>query len=239
MILFFLPASIAQVDIPAFRAPVVDEAGVFSRGFEVRLGETLEKVRRQGGPQIAVLTLPDLENESIEQTSILVAEAWQMGTAEKDNGVLILIAQKQKRVRIEVGQGLEGDLTDFESSRIINQIMLPLFKNGEMESGLLLGVARIVQVTAPELDVDQLFGSQNEFRPQDSREKSKGSRWLSILIFIAMAFLFIRHPRLFLLILLSGAGRRGGGFGGGSFGGGGFGGGGGGGFSGGGASGGW
>lgn len=201
------------------------------------MNQALKTVQLRNGPQIGVLTLQDIESETIEQTSIRVAEQWKLGTAEGDNGVIVLIAVEQRKVRIEVGQGLEGDLTDFESSKIINELMLPLFKNGDFPSGLLVGVARIIQITAPDINVEALFSGNGDFKAKAvQKESSAASRVVSILIFIGAIFMFIKYPRLFLLILLSGAGRRGGG----SFGGGGGGwSGGGGGFSGGGASGGW
>ncbi len=230
--------SAALVKIPPIGAPVVDNAGMLTQEFESQLNSALEDIYRKGGPQLRVLTLQDIEDESIEQTSIRVVDQWKLGTKEKDNGALVLIAQKQRRVRIEVGQGLEGDLTDVEASRIISQIMLPLFKRGEIESGVMLGVARIIQVTAPEVNLDQYFSTapQQEFIPADAESGKKRSSWPAIIIFIIGAFLFIRHPRLFLLFLLA-RGGGGGGFGG--RGGRGWSGGGGGGFSGGGASGGW
>lgn len=226
----------AQVEIPKPRQPVVDEAGVFSAAFESTLNQALKSVQSQGGPQIGVLTLGDIGDETIEQVSIRTADQWKLGTAEKDNGVIVLLALKQKKIRIEVGQDLEGDLTDFESSKIIQQYMLPLYKNGEFESGTLIGLAQIIKITAPEIDVDALFSGRSNFKPKvANKEPTMASRILTILLFIFGIYMFIRHPRLFLLFLLSGAGRRGGG---GGFGGGGWSGGGGG-FSGGGASGGW
>jgi uncharacterized protein len=217
----------------------MDEAGLLSSSFQNRMNQVLTDVMNQGGPQIGILTLASLEGESIEQSSIRVADQWQLGDKTKDDGVIILVAQKERRVRIEVGQGLEGDLTDLESSRIINQLMLPLFKQGEIESGLWLAAARITQVTAPQLPLDRIFGdSQEAFQAPKASNQSARHRWPIILIFVVFVILFLRYPRFFLLMLLASRSR--GGWGGGGFGGGGSGWGGrGGGFSGGGASGGW
>jgi uncharacterized protein len=188
---------------------------------------------------VAVLTLATLGELSIEQVSIQVAEKWKLGSEKSDKGVLVLVAPKERRMRIEVGQGLEGDLPDAISKRIIDQVMTPLFRSGDPERGIVLGVLNILKRTNPDLDLQQFFGAQKLSNlAQPKNESSPLSR---IVIFVVMALLlllFIRHPFLFLLFL-SGAGRGGGGgFGGGSGRGGSWSGGGGG-FSGGGSSGSW
>ena len=225
----------APFQIPALTAPVMDLAGVLSSQTVDHLNEAIRYLREQGGAQITVLTLPTLGGLSIEEASIKITDQWKLGTKRTSDGVLFLIAPSEHRMRIEVGQGLEGDLTDAISHRIIEESVTPLFKAGDVDSGITVGVYKIAQVTNPNID---LSGQLNLQRRGGSTRGGGGS---SILLFII----------IFVVIwLLSGRGRRGSGggmfFGGGGFGGGGFGGGGsggwgggGGGFSGGGSSGGW
>ena len=226
----------APFQIPALTAPVMDLAGVLNSQTVDHLNDAIRYLREQGGAQITVLTLPTLGGLSIEEASIKITDQWRLGTKRTSDGVLFLIAPSEHRMRIEVGQGLEGDLTDAISHRIIDESVTPLFKAGDIDSGITVGVYKIAQVTNPNIDLSGQLNLQR--RGGSSRSGGGGS---SILLFII----------IFVVIwLLSGRGRRGpgggmfiggGGFGGGGFGGGGSGGwgGGGGGFSGGGSSGGW
>lgn len=227
----------AEFKVPYLTSPVVDQAHMLPSNQEARLGEVLRKLKQQGGSQIQVLTLKNLDGLTIEQASIKVVDEWKLGTKDKDNGVLLLIAQQERKIRIEVGQGLEGDLPDAIAKRIISEVMIPLFQAGQPESGILLGTMNIVEKTDPQFPFKSYFEGQS-FQSQQrvSKEKSLISRIFSILIFLALLILFIKNPVLFLL-LLQGGGR--GGYRGGGYGGGGGWSGGGGGFSGGGASGGW
>ena len=212
----------------------MDVAGVLSSQTVERLNNAIRYLREQGGAQITVLTLPTLGGLSIEEASIKITDQWKLGTKRTSDGVLFLIAPTEHRMRIEVGQGLEGDLTDAISHRIIDESVTPLFKAGDIDSGISVGVYKIAQVTNPKIDLS----GQLNLQRRSGRSRGGGS---SILLFII----------IFVVIwLLSGRGRKGPGgpmfFGGGGFGGGGFGGGGsggwgggGGGFSGGGSSGGW
>lgn len=235
--LFLFESASAQFKAPHLSAPVMDQAGLISRPLEQKINRALKNLWQQEGSQIQVLTLKDLKGFSLEQASIDIVDQWQLGGKETDKGVLLLIAQKERKIRIEVGQGLEGSLTDAHSKRIISEVMVPLFQAGEAESGILLGVLNIVEKTNPEFPIREILGGKS-FRPRQSikKEESLFSRIFQALCFLFLIVLFIRNPMLFLL-LLSGS-RRGGGFGGGGYGGGGWSGGGGG-FSGGGASGGW
>lgn len=234
--------------VPRLTGPVVDNGGFLSPAAERQIAAALMTVKRKGGgTEIGVLTVPDLGGLTIEQASIQVADAWRLGSDAEDNGVLLLVAKKERRVRIEVGQGLEGVLTDAHSKRIIDETIVPLFRSGDTEQAILLGVYQVAKRTNPELDLKQIFGAQASQWKQQPRSRGR-TGWGAIipLIFILL-FIFGGRGRgmgggLFTGLLLGsmmGGGRRygGGGFGGGGFGGGGFGGGGG--FSGGGASGGW
>ena len=225
-----------QFKVPKLTAPVVDTAGLLDQRTSRVLSNSLRDLQRAEGTQIVVLTVPTLGELTVEQASIEVAESWKLGSAKKDDGVLVLIAAKERKMRIEVGQGLEGELTDAYSKRIIDETMTPLFKSGDVNGGVLAGVFQIVTLTNPDFDIkSKLSGAGLSRRPR-SGARAKLSPFKLIFFGIMFFFLiFTRMGRMLLFYsLLSGGGRRGGG----GFGGGGFRGGGGG-FSGGGASGGW
>jgi uncharacterized protein len=237
-------AGAAELEIPALRSAVTDRAGILSPATRQRLESALQQLQRVGGTQLAVLILPDLAGLTIEQASIQVVDEWKLGSKEADNGVLLLIAPNERKVRIEVGQGLEGALTDAHSKRIIDEGITPLFREGDMDGGVTFGVYQIARITNPDVDLTAYFEGQLR------KPRASGSRDASPIqiIFMGLLMLLVFSARMgFLPFLVMGGmggfgGRRGmGGFGGGLGGGGGFGGfsGGGGGFSGGGASGGW
>ena len=214
-------------EVPRGGKAVVDEAGLLSRQTTKALSNALYQVKKQTGNEIAVLTVKSLEDETIDGYSIKVADQWKLGTKGKDNGVLFLIAVDEKKMRIEVGRGLEGDLPDVMAGRIIQQIK-PYFKKGDYKSGIIVGVSHIVEKTGGKLT--------NAPRVRNRRSR-KGFSGLIFIIFIIIAMGSGRGGRGLLLGMFLGS--MSGGRGGGSFGssGGGFGGGGG--FSGGGASGDW
>ena len=233
-------ADAAEFEIPPLRSAVTDRAGILTTQTRERLESALQRLRRDGGTQLAVLTHPDLGSLTIEQASIRVVDEWKLGTAEADNGVLLLVAPNERRVRIEVGQGLEGSLTDAYSKRIIDEGITPLFREGDMNAGITMGVYQIARITNPDIDLrSDLEGSLRRPRARTAQEASPLQ-----LVFTLLLFSVVISSRLgFLPFLAAGAFRSHGRYGGGGFGGGGFGGGGfsggGGGFSGGGASGGW
>ncbi len=238
-----LPVLGVARDVPRLAGPVVDEAGVLSGGDLSRL-EALSRAAHdlegRRGVQLQYLLVKVLDGEPIETFAIRVAEAWKLGDATTDNGVLVLVAVDDRKVRIEVGNGIEGGLTDAQASRIIRATIAPAFRVGRYGDGLYEAGVQVLQTLGalPE-------GARS--RPE-ARAGKVGSRFGGLLM-AALVVVFI------VLRALFGLGRRGfwggrGGWGGGGFGGGGFGGGfgggggggwsgGGGGFSGGGASGSW
>jgi uncharacterized protein len=131
-------AARAEVAVPALTGPVVDRAGLLP-GDAVRRLESLSAAARGAGGQgvqLQYLVVPSLEGEPIEDFSIRVAEAWKLGTREADNGVLVTVAVQDRAVRIEVGGGLEGGLTDLQSARIIRGTIAPAFQAGRYGDGL-------------------------------------------------------------------------------------------------------
>jgi uncharacterized protein len=241
LLLVVLTLPLWAFDVPPLTGPVVDRAGMLSAAAEHQISGVLQRLHQQpDGAQIAVLTVPDLGDETIEQASIQVVDAWQLGSEAEDKGILVMVAKAERRIRIEVGQGLEGDLPDAYAKRIIDEAMTPLFRSGNVEQGILVGVYQIAQRVHPDLDVASLFQGGQRRNWQTSHRTRRGGVSLIPLLFLGLLLFAGRGRRggLFAGMLLGsmvGRGYGGGGFGGG---GGGFGGGGGG-FSGGGASGGW
>lgn len=236
---FLLPNTAhAEFKVPALTGAVVDDAGVLNPSTRSSMEAALREVRSKGGPQINVLTVQSLEGLTIEQASIQVTDAWKLGGQKADDGILFMISMGDRRMRIEVGQGLEGVLTDVESKRIIEDRVIPYFRAGRPGDGIVVGVSSILQKTSPELA--KALGESPRLAKK-SRSRDQGIP-VPLLIFIVIVFLFLGRGgrRGGLLGALAGSALGSSGRGGGWSGGGGGGwSGGGGGFSGGGASGGW
>ncbi|HTM07548.1 MAG TPA: YgcG family protein [Verrucomicrobiae bacterium] len=230
LIVVLLAGSLAALEVPPLKGRVNDYAGLLPPERASALEHRLEQFENSTGHQIVVLTVPSLEGEDIEGFGIKVAEKWKIGKKGFDNGAILIISQKDRRLRIEVGYGLEGVLPDAIANRIIEEQITPRFRDGDFPGGIEAGVDAIMKVT------------QGEPLPEAQRRKPSSN-------FSRFPFGLIL-PLLFLaFFILSSFGSRrrgiwaprgpryygpGGFFGGGLGGGGGWGGGGGGGFSGGG-----
>lgn len=247
----------AQTPIPRLSGRVVDQAGMISGNTERQITQILEGLERSDSTQIAVLTIDSLRGESIEGFGIRVADAWQIGTSTDDNGVLLLVSEADRKIRIEVGYGLEGSLTDLLAGRIVDNIITPAFQAGNFDQGFLNGVQAITQIVVGEYEGS---GSLPGERMTARSNGNSGSGFIFLVVPLIIFVMLARAARggyvgrrrggsaglWFLMGMGAGSRRRGqmgggfGGFGGsgGGFGGGGFSGGGGS-FGGGGASGGW
>ena len=225
----------AEVVFPPLSGRVVDDAGLLDTHTRAQLGQMLEAHEQATGEQVVVVTVPDLQGLPIEEYGYQLGRFWGIGQKGKDNGALLIVAPQQRKVRIEVGYGLEGVLTDAQSSVIINRIILPAFKRGELSQGIVQGSAAMLQVLGgnPLAQPSRASSADGEGEPP--------SLWaIGLFILLVVVVLYLQG--------LGGGGRRGGpgggfgggfgGLGGGGRGGGGFGGGGGS-FGGGGSSGSW
>ncbi len=232
-------ALLFSLDVPPLDGPVNDYAHMFTTSEIQELNSYLYTIDRQSDLQIAVLTIPSLEGDNLESYSIRVAEKWQIGQKGKDSGVILVIVAQDRKLRIEVGYGLEDRITDAQSSRIIRSVIAPQFKKREYGKGVLLGVKNLVGLA---LQDESLISDA----VKESDRQSDDSIPLPLVIFLIIIFLFgsrFMPGGLFWPLLFLSSGRSGGYSGrGGSFGSGGFGGGfsgGGGRFGGGGSSGSW
>lgn len=137
---------LSALEIPYLTGRVTDNAQLLSAETRRSLSEQLKVHEEKTGNQVVVLTIPSLEGESIEGFAVRVFEDWKLGSKGKDNGVLIIVAPQDRRMRIEVGYGLEGVLTDLTAGRIIQQTMAPHFKAGDFDGGITAGALAVVQV---------------------------------------------------------------------------------------------
>ncbi len=149
-------------EVPALSGRVVDKAKMLSPSTLAYLEDILSQLEREDSTQLVVLTVNSLEGENLEEYALKVAESWGIGQKGKDNGVLLLVAKKERKVRIEVGYGLEPKLTDLTSGRIIRNIIVPHFKRGDFDQGIMAGVVAIVKVVKGEFKADELNESDDD-----------------------------------------------------------------------------
>ena len=140
----FAPAAAQEAAVPYLTGRVVDNAEILSADTRRRLTEVLRQHEQKSGNQIAVLTVPTIHGESIEEYAVRVFEQWKLGQKGKDNGVLVVIVPEDRRMRIEVGYGLEGVVTDAHASRIIRNVMTPRFREGDFNGGTARGVDALI-----------------------------------------------------------------------------------------------
>jgi len=240
-------AAASAPELPANDGWITDLGGFLTPEQERELEALAESYKAGSGNEIAVLTVPDLGGRSIERYALEVARAWGIGEQDRHNGALLVVARDERTMRIEVGRGLEGTLTDSISGRIIRDVIVPDFKSNRTYEGLLAGL-RAMHAAA---------GGDHAAIPKKSKKRPRDAEFSALFALLFLILLLWGMSRRgggggvlpWMLVGSMSARRRGygrssgwhgGGRGGGGFSGGGFGGfGGGGGFSGGGASGKW
>lgn len=178
VLLLVLPCLAHALDVPPLRAHVNDYANLLSPGAAQRIESELSAFEQSDSTQIVVLTIPSLEGESLEEFSIKVAEAWKIGQKGKDNGAILLVAKQERKIRIEVGRGLEGKLTDLVSGRIIRNEIAPGFKAGDFDAGVGAGVTAIMAVVK---------GEYTASAADEPRERKSSRPIGTLLIFLLVA----------------------------------------------------
>ncbi|MFC4252562.1 TPM domain-containing protein [Sinimarinibacterium flocculans] len=168
----------AEVPVPPV-ARVTDQTGTLSRAQQQALSDRLAAFEQAKGSQIAVLVLPTTEPETIEQYAIRVAEAWRLGRRGVDDGALLLVAMRDRAVRIEVGYGLEGAIPDAIAKRVIEEVILPRFRAGDLPGGIEAGVDRLIGL----VDGEPL--PEPDTRRTGSRGEAPAA--LPVLFFVALA----------------------------------------------------
>lgn len=189
------PRAQQLVAVPPLAAPVTDLTGTLTADQRAALDRELLDFSRRKGSQIAILIVPTTAPETIEQYSIRVTDAWKLGRKGKDDGVLLLVAKDDRTLRIEVGYGLEGAIPDAISRRVIDEIIVPRFKQGDFYGGLQAGVAQLVRL----IDGEQL-------PPPKPVQPRPGGGSLETALVVLMAALFIGQALRGVLGRVVGAG---------------------------------
>jgi len=217
--LFFLLISTPAwaVDYPKPAGYINDFAGVVSPPVRQQLVNIVTQFELASGNEIAVVTLPKLEGEPIENYSVGLFKAWGIGKKGNDNGILLLVALGDRATRIEVGYGLEPYINDALAGRIIRDTMIPHFRTGDFSGGILNGVVEITGIISAKTDIkfDPIAAGnvnpENIYRVKDgAKQKSPVEKIFKIIIIIFFIILFIKNPWAALFILSS-FGRSGGG----------------------------
>ena len=173
-------APIFCLEVPPLTGPVMDTAGIMSAKSRAELEEFLLQVDQKSSAQIVVLTIPSLQGESLEEYAIKAAREWQLGRKEDSKGALLLVAYSERKIRIEVGYGAEGDLTDAKCGLIIRNIIAPAFKDGDYSRGIEKGARAMAGVLVPDLD-----GGQKLVTADDSVDPASA---IALLIFFLLYF---------------------------------------------------
>jgi uncharacterized protein len=172
-------AAVAELAVPPLAARVTDQTGTLSDGERATLEQALAEFERRKGSQVAVLVVPTTGDETVEQYALRVAEQWQLGRKGVDDGVLLLVAKDDRRLRIEVGYGLEGAIPDAIAKRVIEETIKPRFRDGDFYGGIRIGVEQLMRV----IDGEPL--------PQPSRRSGGFGDRAQILVIVAFVMLAV------------------------------------------------
>lgn len=175
LILFLWVPLAYGLDVPKLKGHVNDYADILSPYTESQIEGVLSQLEQTDSTQIVVLTISSLEGDALGDYSIRVAEEWKIGQKDSDNGAILLIAKNDRKLRIEVGYGLEGSLTDLISGRIIRGIIAPQFKSGNFDRGVMEGVQAMILAVRGEFKATAKTS-------RDTRRKSSGHSKLFVLI---------------------------------------------------------
>ncbi|MFG1249897.1 TPM domain-containing protein [Xanthobacter flavus] len=174
----------AELTFPPLTGRVVDAAHVLDAGTLAALDAKLAAQEAKATDQLVVATVPSLQGTSIEDYANRLFRTWQIGQAKKNNGVLLLVAPSERKVRIEVGYGLEGILTDAVSATIIRNAIVPAFKSGDMAAGIVKGTDAILEIL--NLDPDEAKARAKTLESSDWTEEEVDN-----LIFLAVMVIFM------------------------------------------------
>ena len=166
LLLGFSHGAVAQQAIPALTARVIDQTGTLSASEITALDQTLSQFEARKGSQIVILIIPTTAPESIEQYGIRLGDQWKIGRKKVDDGAILIVAKDDRALRIEVGYGLEGVLTDVTSKRIIDQIIVPHFKQQDFYGGISAGVNAVMTVIDGEALPAPTSRPVNDYRSQ-------------------------------------------------------------------------
>ena len=178
--MFLAPSSLTALDVPVLQGYVNDYGDMISPGAELKIESDLKAFEQSDSTQVVILTVPSLEGDALEDYTIRVAEKWKIGQAKKDNGVIFFASKNDRVMRIEVGRGLEGVLTDLLAGRILDNIVRPMFRSGNFDGGFIDGTSAIMKACRGEFINDSPPGGN-----------SRGSNGNPFFIFFFMGILFL------------------------------------------------
>lgn len=179
-LVLFLPQFSLALDVPKLQDYVNDYAKMISPGVATRLIGELKAFEESDSTQLVILTIPSLEGEAIDGFGIKVAEAWKIGQLKKGNGIILIVAKQERRVRIEVGRGLEGRLTDLLAGRIIDSVIKPRFLKGDFDGGFAAAVSALMEATRGEFKAEKTSRAK----------RSKGSPSFITLLIVGLVAIF-------------------------------------------------
>lgn len=178
----FLFSSAHALDVPPLQGYVNDYANIISPSVKAGIENELKTFEQTDSTQIVILTIPSLEGEVIEEFGIKVGDAWKIGQKTKDNGLIFIVSNQDRKMRIEVGRGLEGRMTDLMAGRIIDLVIKPRFKRGDFEGGFTSGVHAMIDAT------------RGEFKAEPTQRRQRQDNFssiISVLIFGSMIILLL------------------------------------------------
>ncbi len=185
-VLCLVPYSFA-LDVPKLTGYVNDYGSMISPQAKATLEQELRAFEQSDSTQIVIVTIPSLQGEVLEEFTIKVAQAWKIGQKGKDNGIIFLVSKEDRKLRIEVGRGLEGKLTDLMSGRIIDLVVKPRFKRGDFDGGFITGVHSLIDATRGEFKAEP----QQAGKRQGAKGSQGVSRLFTFLIFLGIALLML------------------------------------------------
>ncbi|MDO8746993.1 MAG: TPM domain-containing protein, partial [Thermodesulfovibrionales bacterium] len=153
--IFLFTLSALALDVPKLQGYVNDYANMISPLTKAELEKEIKSFEETDSTQIVILTIPSLEGEGLEEFSVKAAESWKIGQKGKDNGIIITVAKQEKKIRVEVGRGLEGVLTDLTAGRIVDLVIEPSFKRGDFDGGFIAGVHSLIDASRGEFKADK------------------------------------------------------------------------------------
>lgn len=180
LLLVLLPFAALALDVPQLTGRINDYARILSPTATAALEQKLAGFEQEQSTQVVVLTVPSLQGDDIEQFAIRVADQWKVGQKGKDNGVILILAQAERKVRIEVGMGLQGVLPDITAGRIIRDVMRPHLRSGNFDRGVEAGIEAIMAATRGE------FTAAPAERPHKPKHRD-ASTFLTFLLFTGIA----------------------------------------------------
>ncbi|MFN8370520.1 MAG: TPM domain-containing protein [Bacteriovoracaceae bacterium] len=180
----------AKVSIPELTRPVEDHAGLLNYNEQADLERLILKIQSKLGVQAQVLIIPTLEDENLEEFSIKLAETWKIGSQKKGNGVILLITLKEHNIRIEVGNGIEGELTDYWAHKTIKEVIAPNFKQQNYYQGIKGFLSNIIKAVGKESFGEEVVTEKN-IGPKKLGIKTKSTYLFEIFLLFFVIFAII------------------------------------------------